>query len=124
MGQKEMAMTGRNRIMIYGPKNDGTYIVEFRTSGGASRHSEALPPDGFGDRLCLVAVKSDGMPVDAEDAGRVRVKRAVGSEIVDRGAPLEMRIAADERLRPEPVTRVDLLNLGVAKTFAARLGGL
>ena len=29
-----MAMTGKNRIMIYGPKNDGTYIVEFRTADG------------------------------------------------------------------------------------------
>jgi hypothetical protein len=38
MGQKEMAMTGKNRIMIYGPKNDGTYIVEFKTATG-----EALP---------------------------------------------------------------------------------
>jgi hypothetical protein len=27
MGQKEMAMTSKNRIMIYGPKNDGTYII-------------------------------------------------------------------------------------------------
>jgi hypothetical protein len=34
MGQKEMAMTGKNRIMIYGPKNDVTYIVEFRTADG------------------------------------------------------------------------------------------
>ena len=25
---------GRNRIMIYGPKSDGTYVLEFRTSGG------------------------------------------------------------------------------------------
>jgi hypothetical protein len=24
----------QNRIMIYGPKNDGTYIVEFRTVDG------------------------------------------------------------------------------------------
>jgi hypothetical protein len=29
-----MAMTGKNRIMIYGPKDDGTYIVEFRTAAG------------------------------------------------------------------------------------------
>jgi len=28
-----MAMTGKNRI--YGPKNDGTYVVEFRTAEGA-----------------------------------------------------------------------------------------
>jgi hypothetical protein len=25
-------MTGRNRIMIYGPKEDGSYVVEFRTA--------------------------------------------------------------------------------------------
>jgi hypothetical protein len=29
-----MTTTGKNRIMIYGPKNDGTYIVEFRTTEG------------------------------------------------------------------------------------------
>jgi hypothetical protein len=38
-GQGEVAMSvappsGQNRIMIYGPKNDGTYIVEFRTADG------------------------------------------------------------------------------------------
>ena len=34
---------GKNRIMIYGPKSDGTYLVEFRTSEGAQyrqRHIE------------------------------------------------------------------------------------
>jgi hypothetical protein len=34
MGQQEMAMTGKNRIMIFGPKNDGTYVVEFKTAAG------------------------------------------------------------------------------------------
>jgi hypothetical protein len=29
--------SGQNRIMIYGPKNDGTYIVEFRTANGEAR---------------------------------------------------------------------------------------
>jgi hypothetical protein len=29
-----MAMMGKNRIMIYVPKNDGTYVVEFRTAVG------------------------------------------------------------------------------------------
>jgi hypothetical protein len=29
-----MPMNGKNRIMSYGPKNDGTYIVEFRTAAG------------------------------------------------------------------------------------------
>jgi hypothetical protein len=27
-----MAMTSKNRIMIYGPKDDGTYVVEFRAT--------------------------------------------------------------------------------------------
>ena len=28
-------MTGKNRIMIYGPKDDdGTYVVEFKTADG------------------------------------------------------------------------------------------
>jgi hypothetical protein len=27
-------MAGRNRIMIYGPKDDGTYVVEFMTADG------------------------------------------------------------------------------------------
>ena len=26
--------SGRNRIMIYGPKADGTYVVEFKTADG------------------------------------------------------------------------------------------
>ena len=29
-------MTGKHRIMIYGPKTDGTYVIEFwRTAGEA-----------------------------------------------------------------------------------------
>ena len=30
-----MTITGKNRIMIFGPKDDGTYVVEFRTAEGA-----------------------------------------------------------------------------------------
>jgi hypothetical protein len=26
-----MTASGKNRIMIFGPKDDGTYVVEFRT---------------------------------------------------------------------------------------------
>jgi hypothetical protein len=32
-GKTKMAMTGKNRIMIYGPKDDGTYVVEFNSRG-------------------------------------------------------------------------------------------
>ena len=31
---------GKNRIMIYGPKNDGTY-VEFKTAGGGRWRSQS-----------------------------------------------------------------------------------
>ena len=27
-------MAGNNRIMIFGPKSDGTYVVEFRSAAG------------------------------------------------------------------------------------------
>jgi len=37
-----MTTTGKNRIMIYGPKDDGTYIVEFRTAAGATSRSACL----------------------------------------------------------------------------------
>ena len=31
-------MAGKNRIMIYGPKDDGTYVVEFMTAEGHNEH--------------------------------------------------------------------------------------
>jgi hypothetical protein len=34
-------MPGKNRIMIYGPKNDGTYVVEFKTAEGLSERKAA-----------------------------------------------------------------------------------
>ncbi len=30
-------MTKHNRIMIHGPKADGTYVVEFKTADGQAR---------------------------------------------------------------------------------------
>jgi hypothetical protein len=36
-----MTTTGKNRIMIYGPKEDGTYIVEFRTADGEAPRSRS-----------------------------------------------------------------------------------
>jgi hypothetical protein len=40
MGQQETMVTGKNRIMIYGPKINGTYIIEFKT---AAREARASP---------------------------------------------------------------------------------
>ena len=33
-GRLTMTPTGKNRIMIFGPKDDGTYVAEFRTAEG------------------------------------------------------------------------------------------
>ena len=53
-------MTGKNRIMIFGPKDDGSYLVEFRTANGevlsisiprnetaVIRHFQARMPHGL-----------------------------------------------------------------------------
>jgi hypothetical protein len=37
MGQKEAATTNKSRIMIYGPKTDGTYVIDPKIRG-------AVPP--------------------------------------------------------------------------------
>jgi hypothetical protein len=34
-----MTTTGKNRIIIYGPKDDGIYVVEFRTAAGERTRS-------------------------------------------------------------------------------------
>jgi hypothetical protein len=36
-------MTSKNRIMIYGPKDDGTYVVEFRTAEDAVLVAISIP---------------------------------------------------------------------------------
>jgi hypothetical protein len=38
-----MTTTGKNRIMIFGPKTDGTYVVEFRTAAGVTRWQSLSP---------------------------------------------------------------------------------
>jgi hypothetical protein len=53
-----MTITGKNRIMIFGPKTDGTYVVEFRTAAG-----EAL--DGRPSNK-LTRAGSYGIPVVSE----------------------------------------------------------
>ena len=50
-------MTGKNRIMIYGPKDDGTYVVEFRTREGG--RAGDLHPE---DRGSLVRHFQERMP--------------------------------------------------------------
>jgi hypothetical protein len=53
----EIAMTaGKNRIMIFGPKSDGTYVIEFKTDAGESLAisipgSEAIVIRHFQERM-------------------------------------------------------------------------
>ena len=47
MGQNETAVTNGNRIMIYGPKNDGTYVIEFRTAAARLRRYVNYLPANF-----------------------------------------------------------------------------
>jgi hypothetical protein len=37
-----MTTEGKNRIMIYGLKKDGTYIVEFNTAAGTVSMSQTM----------------------------------------------------------------------------------
>ena len=43
MGQKRNGDDGKNRIMIYGLKIDGTYVVEFLMSDGEALAISARP---------------------------------------------------------------------------------
>ena len=56
MGQQETAVTNKNRIMIYGPKNDGTYVIQFRTAAGEAlaisvRRNETAVLKHFQERM-------------------------------------------------------------------------
>jgi hypothetical protein len=50
-------MTGKNRIMIYGPKTDGTYIAEFLMADG-----EALAISVPGSEACVLKHFQERMP--------------------------------------------------------------
>ena len=54
-----MTTTGKNRIMIYGPKNDGTYVVEFRTAAG-----EALAISVPGGEARVIRIFRSECPTD------------------------------------------------------------
>jgi hypothetical protein len=41
---KGTVMHGKNRIMIYGPRIAGTYIIEFKTPGGEALAMSAPEP--------------------------------------------------------------------------------
>jgi hypothetical protein len=74
-------MTKHNRVMIYGPKDDGSYLVELwtadgeslaisipRTKAGVIKHFQAWMPYGL--------VVPDGRECDAPIASTARFDRA------------------------------------------------
>jgi hypothetical protein len=70
-------MTGRNRIMIYGPKRDGTYVVEFRTADG-----DALAISVTAGETSVLKHFQDRMPY-----GTVRAGCSVMCVMAARNAP-------------------------------------
>jgi hypothetical protein len=58
-----MAITeaGKNRIMIFGPKADGTYVIEFRTAAGEAL-AISIPRAGHWHRRSTMA-PLDSQPV-------------------------------------------------------------
>jgi hypothetical protein len=53
-------MTGKNRIMIYGPKDDGTFVVEFMTAEGDVLSISRSP----GPRRTSSGISRSGCPMD------------------------------------------------------------
>jgi hypothetical protein len=52
-------MDGKYRIMIYGPKEDGTYVVEFKTAAG-----EAMATSIARTEAAVIRLFQERMPYD------------------------------------------------------------
>jgi hypothetical protein len=79
-----MTTTGKNRIMIYGPKTDGAYVVEFRTAEGEALAisiptTETAVIRHFQERICRNPRGRDG-GVRQELAGVVSARRFLRRE--------------------------------------------
>ena len=78
MTDARCAMTdteGKNRIMIFGPKSDGTYVVEFRTAKGQVRQPLPQPkvgqcPSGYRESGGYCAPTSDRAPAAVPKVGQ------------------------------------------------------
>ena len=105
--------SGQNRIMIYGPKNDGTYIVEFRTADGEAL-AISVPA---GEQPSQFERGSAGAArLHAQDAGcRPRPPNCRGDAVVER----HRRHAALGFRRPSPPA--DCAGYSVACGLAPRL---
>jgi len=91
--------------------DDGNEQAERFARARPRRDNEALPRRRPSNRLGLMPVERHGLPVDTENAPGVRVDRRFANECVDRDISLEIRVQADERLRPELARRIDRLDL-------------
>jgi hypothetical protein len=55
----------RNRIIIFGPKSDGTYVIEFRTAAGESRrgrNGRASERQYLRSAICATRSKGPAVP--------------------------------------------------------------
>ena len=66
-----MAITGKNRIMIFGPKSDGTYVVEFnlacRVSSKPRSSDRVLGRDLLRYGFAIASPRNDAIPDDSRD---------------------------------------------------------
>src|SRR5262249_33990281 len=58
-----------------------------------------------------MTIEQERLVVGSEHPSRVWIERSTVYQLVDGGAPLKSRVDADKRLRPEPVGRVQSINL-------------
>jgi hypothetical protein len=73
--------SGRNRIMIYGPENDGTYILEFKTAGIPEKRMNKLAPF----TLALAAASRERNPLLPSCAAGASIVLRQGARVVHDG---------------------------------------
>jgi hypothetical protein len=107
-----MTTTGKNRIMIFGPKTDGTYVVEFRTAEGESLaisipKTETAVIRHFQERCrmgssCRMARRNeDRTPTHSYEPTR-EAAMAAFAKSWRRGVSAEDRLGSGDLLPPSP----------------------
>ena len=99
-----MTTTGKNPVMIYGPKTDGTYVVEFRTAEG-----ETLTISIPRTETAVIRPFQERMPAWALRAGRGRAARGwlTSMRAMGRAAPTPGQRGDDGYAGMPPRSNVD-----------------
>jgi hypothetical protein len=96
MGQEETAVTGKNRIMIYGPKNDGTYIIEFKMVAGEALRSACRPA-----KRVFSSISRNGCPMGSS----CRMFHAWRTVVLPKRSPLSVLPPTSDEGFPRPRLR-------------------